>query len=251
MVDTSVYTPANLFEIIDGAADLYLIYGFVELRVGEYTGADSLDVRVELYRHDSPEMAFGIYSQERKPEYDFLSIGTQGYIEDNVLNFLAGEFYVKLSSHASGESARRALLMVAGRMVSHLNRPAGVPAALRLFPADDKIANGEVFVARDFLGYSTLSRAYVVPYKGANPHSLFLIPLESPDEAQGMLKRYLALIKEGRAARSEIPFLVDDPNNGPIGVFQRGRFIGGVMGLANSTLQARILKEFARSLPSQ
>ena len=60
----AVCTPENLRNIIGGAADLFLRYGFSDLRIGEYTNPSGIDVRIELYRHNSVENTFGICSQE-------------------------------------------------------------------------------------------------------------------------------------------------------------------------------------------
>ncbi len=100
--DTTVYTPDNLYDLIDGAADVYLSYGFTDLHLANYRDGKGTEVRVELYRHNTPANAFGIYSQERKPDYHFISVGAQGYRDEGVLNFLAGRYYVKVSTHAPG-----------------------------------------------------------------------------------------------------------------------------------------------------
>ena len=85
-----VFIPDNLYDYINGAADLYLTYDFKELQVAEYVRDDKASVIIEIYRHGSPTNAFGIYSQERLTNADFLDIGSQGYYEEKVLNFLSG-----------------------------------------------------------------------------------------------------------------------------------------------------------------
>ena len=60
-----VYTSDNLFEIIDGAADVFLTYGFEELRTAEYSAPGIEYIRVETYRHSSRANAFGMYAPSR------------------------------------------------------------------------------------------------------------------------------------------------------------------------------------------
>ena len=55
-----LYSPENLYEFIDGAADLYLSYEFQEVSVADYRGAGKAAVTVEIYRHSTPTQAFGI-----------------------------------------------------------------------------------------------------------------------------------------------------------------------------------------------
>jgi hypothetical protein len=50
--EETVYSPNNLFDVIDGAADLYLEYNFVDLHIGRYA-KDALEIKVELYKHGS------------------------------------------------------------------------------------------------------------------------------------------------------------------------------------------------------
>jgi len=102
-----VYSPANLWDFIDGAAESYLAYSFVDLQVGEYVGPESVAVRVELYRHADRDNAFGIYSMERAPDYSFIKVGAQGYQEEGILNFLTGRYYAKLSTHQKGSAATK------------------------------------------------------------------------------------------------------------------------------------------------
>ena len=63
-----VYTPENLWDFINGAADTYLAYGFVDLHVAEYKKGKNV-IKLEIYRHSDNTMAFGIYSTERSPSF--------------------------------------------------------------------------------------------------------------------------------------------------------------------------------------
>jgi hypothetical protein len=88
--EIQTFSPKTLFEYINGDANLYLMYDFQELKVAEYLNEKKASVTVDVYRHKTPTHAFGIYSQERLPNANFIDVGAQGYIEKNVLNFLTG-----------------------------------------------------------------------------------------------------------------------------------------------------------------
>ena len=49
-----VYTADNLWEVINGAAELYLAYDFQDLHQAIYSADNEREVRVELYRHSYP-----------------------------------------------------------------------------------------------------------------------------------------------------------------------------------------------------
>src|SRR5512145_3220618 len=67
LVET-VYTPGNLWELINGAADIFLSYNFQDLQMAEYENKDEM-IRVEIYRHKTGNDTYGIYSAERMPDY--------------------------------------------------------------------------------------------------------------------------------------------------------------------------------------
>ena len=66
------FTPKTLYEYINGAADLYIMYDFQELKSAEYVNEKKASVIIDVYRHKTPTHAFGIYSQECLSNANFL-----------------------------------------------------------------------------------------------------------------------------------------------------------------------------------
>lgn len=223
-----IYTRANLFDLIDGAADLFLSYGFVDLRTARYIGIDSTVVRVELYRHDSRDNAFGMYSAERAPEYRFIDVGTQGYMEEGVLNFLSGIFYVKIMTREEGDRGRDAMTLVARHVHEALRQDDSWPEVLEFFPQKGKLANAEGYIAENFLGYKFLRSAFTAEYNQRGRFRLFIIAPQGPGETEHMAQRYLTEIGAEGASRHNGSFFFDDPNNGPIALAVEGRYLCGV-----------------------
>ncbi len=221
----SVYRPDNLWDIIDGAAELFLSYGLVDLRIMEYTDTAGTDVRVELYRHDSRTNAFGIYSQERNPGAHFIDIGTQGYVEDKVLNFLCGVFYVKISSHREGSEGINAMQLIGRRVAEHLGQEPGWPAALALLPAEQRLPNTEGYIAENFLGYRILHSAFTARYEGGC--TLFIIDLESPSRARGVAESYMEAVGRLQEMREGKITDIPDPHNGPLAMLLHDRILSG------------------------
>ena len=250
-VDSAVYTPDNLWNIINGAADAYLLYGFVDLHIGEYLSPDSIDVRAELYAHSSAANAFGIYSQERKPEYSFVDVGTEGYIEDGVLNFLAGNYYVKLTSHTRGARSRGALHTVARHLVSSLHQEPGFPSQLALLPPEGKIPRSESYIADSYLGYSFFHSAYVAQYDSGGRTQLFVMEFESPAASGAALKRYLEKIGAASDRMEEGVLSVADPNHGSIGIGLKDRYLCGVVNCEKSTARREYLNTLVKGIASR
>lgn len=245
--DDMVYTSENLFDLIDGAAEVFQSYGFVNLHVTEYQKEGGQPVRVELYRHNSPLNTFGIYGAERQPTYSFVDIGSQGYIEDGVLNFFIGVYYVKISTDEPKESGRQAMTLIAYSISDFLRQQKGFPDVLKLFPAKNKTANAEGYISENFLGYKCLHSAYTAAYEDTAKIQLFIIPCDSLKGAQTMLgaalKEFGAKIKAGKQT-----YRVVDPHNGPIYFLQKGSTICGVTHCSGSTKADAYLRQLEQSL---
>jgi hypothetical protein len=246
--DTVVYTPANLYDLIDGAADLFLSYGFVDLHLAEYTGGDSISVRAEVYRHSSATNAFGIYSQERNTDYAFIEMGTEGYIEDGVLNFLAGVHYVKLSTTARGEAGRRSMRSVAKSLESVLAPDRSWPGALGVFPKKGKIAHSELYTAENFLGYRFLRGAFTAAYAGKEPFTLFVITAETEAEARQMLSEYARAVNAPPGTSGDALRGFVDPHSGTIAMKQHGPYLFGILRYARAETARQILMELENRL---
>jgi hypothetical protein len=247
-VDTVFYTPDNLYDLIDGAADVYLSYGFEKVYLADYGSGDGTEVRVELYRHNSTVNAFGIYSQERKPDYHFVAMGAQGYEDEGILNFLTGVYYVKLATHGAGPGVRRSLRAVAHAIARHLLQDTLLPSPLALFPTYGKITNGETYVADNFLGYGVLHSAYIAQYKGEKPFQMFIIPCESSAAARAMLEAYLKAVKQPAGRDGDGVMMVKDPHNGPVGLVLKGRTLAGILNIGDDRRREQEARRLEKGL---
>src|SRR5512147_3107272 len=62
------YNSKTLFDYMDGAAELYLTYGFQNLTVRRFEKSKQPPIIVELYEMASSEDAYGLFSFERQDE---------------------------------------------------------------------------------------------------------------------------------------------------------------------------------------
>jgi len=226
---SSYFTPDNLWDAIDGAADVFLANGFIDLRIGEYTDSTGVDVRVEIYRHSSRANAFGIYSLERNPGYHFIDIGTQGYTEEKVLNFLCGIYYVKMSSHTAGQRGLAGVRVIAKAVESALRQDMSWPKPILYFPADGKRQNEETYLAENFLGYRALSGAFVARYDSG--YRMFVIPSASPESVRTMAAAY-AQAAGGHTVTPQSSSLIEvhDSHNGLVYLRLLNTHLIGILG---------------------
>ncbi|MBC7187138.1 MAG: hypothetical protein H5U38_08905 [Calditrichaeota bacterium] len=179
------FGPDNLWEYIDGAADLYLEYGFQAVVAAEYMTADSArSLTVEVYRMATPLGGFGIYAAERSPEDSIVAVGVQGRLSENTLNFWKGPFYVKLTSFDVAEDVPQVLTRAAQRIAQRIPGEFSQPALFSCFPEEQRVPHSERYIPRHFLGQAFLRDAYRVDYQhGAVGCQLFLMPTDSAGQA--------------------------------------------------------------------
>jgi len=208
-------------------------------------------VTVEVYRHRSPNDAFGIYSQERFPTVTFLNIGAQGYSESEVLNFVQGRYYLKISGSKTGADEKAIMQAFARRLSAQLPGPASLPAVLAAFPTEGKTTNSEKFIARDFLGYSFLHSGFTADYEiSGKRFQLFVIDGQSLDDCRAMLERYLK--ESGRAATGIVEgrHRLKDRYHGEMELLWKGKRIWGAMSLDDAALRAKYLQQL-QDLPER
>jgi hypothetical protein len=244
--ESTVYDPGNLWMFIDGAAELFLTYGFVDLHVAYYRSPDGTEVRGEIYRHDTPENAFGMYSQERSPGSLFIGIGVQGYSEEGMLNFFAGQFYVKLSTGSTGSGVEQALLTVARSINRTLSQPAAWPEALTLLPTRGRVPNSEQLISRDFLGYGFLNGAYVAGYSEQGKFEVFVIPTASQTEAEAMVSAFAGANKLPVPDRN--PCTIRDANQGEVTFVVKGKTLAGIVHCKDASVRTHFMEILQTSL---
>lgn len=223
-----VYVPSDLWDLINGAADTYLSYNFIDLHLADYNNDSGINVRVELYRHSSFNNAFGIYTTERSPDYTFIDIGTQGYLEEGALNFLCGYYYVKITTASQGQDAQNSLAEIAKNIEKQLNQEKNWPGIFGIFPSD-ALPYSEHYIAENFLGFEFLHSAFTADYnRGGEDFQVFVIRTDTPDEVRTMLTKYLKFTKQDTDIADGL-FKIRDPYNGDIDLIIKGNTMAGII----------------------
>lgn len=240
--DTAVYGPENLWEYIDGAADLFVSYSFEQLDCATYRSPSGGEVRAEVYRHADPVNAYGMYSQERSPENAAAAVGTEGYADAGMLNVVMGKWYLKLSAvpQVSGEE----LLSLARAFDAAFGLPRGLPGEFAPLPREHRVARSEQFIARDFLGYGFLAKVCLARYGDADGPQVFLVRAGSPAAADQLRASFLRVTGVTATSGAASVTQIVDPHHGPLDLIVRGGDVFGIVGWGkNEILRQALLKK--------
>jgi hypothetical protein len=247
--EVQTFIPKTLYEYINGDADLYLMYDLQELKVTEYLNEKKASVIVDVYRHKTLTHAFGIYSQERLSNANFLDIGAQGYIEQNILIFLAGNYYVKINSFNTGTEDQEILLAFSKKVSESLGERGKLPSILSSFPVEGKKKNSEKFINKNFLGYAFLHSAFTADYDvSGTKFKLFVIEGAGKDECKEMIQKYLQQTKSPEKNVAEGRYAISDPYHGEILLHWKGKYIWGILNSNDASLCSTYLKLLEKGL---
>jgi hypothetical protein len=248
--DYPVYHPDDLWDYIDGAADNYLNYHFADLHIAEYAKGKKVIYKLEIYRFDTHEDAFGIYSSERSPDYSFIHLGAQGYQEETLVFFFIGDYYVKVMVMDESRASQDQLMELARKVEAGLPGSVAMPAELKWFPEVNKIPNSERYLAGDFLGRNYLNGFYTAQYKdGEEAFTVFIRKYESKEEAGTILSRYYEeVMKKKPDGLSEGDYRFDDGYNGVIFLLWDGTVLFGFRDLEDESIMRSMAQKIIKAL---
>ena len=187
------YTPDTLYTYMDGGADAFLLYDF-KLLLHQDTRVKDADLSIDIFDMGTSENAFGMYASERSPGYHYISMGTEGYDNEGILNFLQGPYYVKLAAFGAG--ADTVLKETAASISQRIKTTAAFPPPFALLPVTNRKPHSEQFILKDPLGHPFLAPAYLARYNVAQQESTLLLSIAAdPSDAQKRLQLLTAHFK--------------------------------------------------------
>jgi hypothetical protein len=244
--DYPVFTPDDLYDYIDGAADNYLAYGFADLHIGEFRKGKEV-IKAEIYRHSNHTMAFGIYSSERSPSFRFMNLGAQGYIVDGAINFFKGNYYVKIKTHSKKEKTLQSSETLALKISQMLEGETIMPEMVGQFPSEGKKINEETYINESALGHSFLNKAFKASYTvGPDNFSIFIIQPGSIENTLKTVTSYLQSSGIEPIESNEGKYVLNDGYNGTIFLAWRNEKIVIIAGLAKD--QADIAEKYTTEI---
>ncbi|MDQ7824147.1 MAG: hypothetical protein RDV48_15200 [Candidatus Eremiobacteraeota bacterium] len=186
-----LYGKDDLFELIDGEAEQYFQFGFLNAASGIYTNkreADSL-LTVDIFEMADKLMAFGLYSTYRSSGSAYHPLGTESFGDSGSLYGYQGKFVVRIYC-ASLKTLKSPVTAAALSLFASLPGDRSPPAELSLLPAAGKVAHSEKLTMKGFLGIDEHPAALEAEYKDKG-HTFKGFIITSPDE-----KKNLALFEK-------------------------------------------------------
>jgi hypothetical protein len=154
--DDQAFTPENLFDYINGGAELYLSYGFNQVLSRTYSNPDRPDIIADIFDMGSSQNAFGVFSHSREIVDDAIGQGSQ--YTSGLMLFWKDRYYVSILASPETAETKEAVFELARHIDNAIPGEGPLPGILDLLP-QDSLDNASV---RYFHHYIWLNSHYYV-----------------------------------------------------------------------------------------
>jgi len=243
--EPSTYDAAGLWELINGAADVFLSYGFETVTVQKFSAGD-VTASIAVYDMGRPLNAFGIYRTEAPADEAALPVGTEAVVSPPYQCLLLKDrYYVKVEAYegdidqATGESLVAAI-------ANALPGASGLPPEFAVLPADGMVAGSAQYTREALYGLAELTESVPAAYTddaGSEYQAFVLLQTDevtADDTWQKLASRWQEIDLDGEPVLfREVPY------SGLVGVIRSN---GGIIGVANATDEEQLIARFSHHL---
>lgn len=225
-----VFNPDNLYDRINGAAPLFLEFNCEEM-TALFLNSQLKDnyITIQVYRHATPQDAFGMYASERSSDLEYFNIGIEAQGDNTNMYFVTGSLYIKMWLSGSFGKEKQ-LQEYAARFSENLKQSVEYPEMFGIFPDEYKIQHTQTYITSSYIGHSFLKNVYATDYEQEGKrYQMFIVDAKTPEAPREMLNKYYEFTKQP-AHIQEGFMVIEDRYNGSIPLYWKDRFIMGIIG---------------------
>ena len=261
-----VFTRKNLFEHINGQADLFLQYGFEKSIFTVYENKNSSQEKIDLDIYDMGTVthAFGIFSRFRQENHAG-GMGLDSYLDDRYAVFYKGKYFVVLQATEPSPSGLKQLARIIESRITDTSSP---PKEIGYFPKSGLKPGSIEYYSQGLMGRQFLKRGfkatYLVPEEnGAKPEagaespdsSLFIAIFDNPEEAESALKNFQDDLSKRGSTQATIGTQLgfqtvkgEDAYQGKVIIVHKGRYLAGAAGFEKEKDAESLLAELIKQI---
>ncbi len=135
------FTGQDLFNQIDGGAELFLEFGFVRLRLQAYA-RDKGELTLNAYEMESAASALGVFLMKMGRETPFPEIMARNSSEEAQMTIVKGRFFVQIDNLGEAPASRAEAAALANAFLARVTAES-VPTPLDALPAEGRVAGSE------------------------------------------------------------------------------------------------------------
>jgi len=143
VTDRLDYTGKDLFEYINGGAEMYLSYGLIGMKGYKYNAEELPQITVEVYEMTEGKNAFGVFTQSRDKDESDYGQGSQDY--GDAILFWKGSYFIAVSAHQETQESREAMRHFASILEQSIPEEGEIPSVVGALPKEDLQPGGFLY----------------------------------------------------------------------------------------------------------
>ncbi len=188
--EPQVFAGDELYELIDGGADIYLEYGFFRVISVQYADPSQNNIQVEVYEMTDASSAYGIFSLTQQSADWSKQYGNLSAVKDDYITFWKSRYYVTLSWSSRQHLDQPLLAGLANMIAKKIPENGDYPSMVLSFQALDP-GKKTIYLK----GNLALSNFYYFDYKdifklqealACSPGGHHRIVIKYPDQAKAL-----------------------------------------------------------------
>jgi len=240
------YTPDNLFDYRDGAAEGYLIYSFAQMQGIDCKSGTTI-LSIDVSDMTDADSAYGMFSANRDPRQPIAKMGMGAQIMPQSLLFAKGKYFVEIiETDGSTDSNQTAALgSFAAKIEPLLEGRTTPPEELSWFLSDNQ--QSAKLVPESVLGLKVLKRGYIARYTTGQA---FIVVEQSPESAAEVMNKVRARFESSTPVKlADEAFALKAPYLEGICIFRKGRVIAGYTNLPDPQTAATDAAKLLERIP--
>ncbi len=251
-----IFTAENLYEHINGRAELYLAYDVKSLTTATFEKKSDIGEFIELsiFDMDTTTNAFGIFSVERFQGEAPLDLGRESYRSGSSIFIWKGTFYTTI---VTSDKLLRLSLDLAQKMTAFLFDSGEPVWGLSALPQKKRVPDSVKYFKVDALGLDFMQNTYTAKYRKNDVEiTVFLSQQSSSESAKDSVARYSKYASQyGRGSRNlkkdGVEFVLCDMDGSFDVIFQKGRLVGGVQSVTKRSTALEAAAELWAQIDSE
>jgi hypothetical protein len=213
------YDRTNLYDYIDGGAELYISYNFQNLLAVRYKGEDDEEIVIDIFDMGNSYNAFGVFSHGREREDGLVGQGSE--YGGGLLTFWKDRYYISIMAYPETAKKKELVLELGQKLAGAIPEEGALPPVLAFLPEENLVPdsiryfhhyiwlNSHFFISNEnILGIDDETQVVLAKYRTGDK-TLYLLVALYPDAeraekaGESLLREYLPDARDGIAELSD------------------------------------------------
>ena len=161
-----LYNPGNLYEKINGQAELYLTAGFLELKSRWFEHAEDAGKMIEMnvYSMGSLLNAFSVFSQQQRYDAKQLNITQFAYQTQSAVFLVHGAYYVEILPSEFSNAMTDLAKQLAEQFVKTTHVENAYLEEIEYFPPENLDRGSITVISKNAFGMNGLDKVFMATY---------------------------------------------------------------------------------------